>query len=99
MKRILFETVLVIALAAAGWYAWSQGKLSKTSSGKLGELTEQKAELEGKLDAAETQLAQQAEAIKQWGPKAQQYDAAQGALSGGQVLEDLEKLYLSLIHI
>lgn len=93
MKRIIFELVLVIGLAVAGWFAWSQHKASGNASGQLKELTEQKTELQDKLGAAEKQLADQAEQIKAMGPKAQQFDAAQGALSGGQVLEDLEKLY------
>ncbi len=93
MKRILFEVILVIGLAVAGWFAWSQGKVSGSATGQLKELTEQKATLQDKLDATEKQLQEQAEALKLMGPKAQQFDAAQGALSGGQVLEDLEKLY------
>lgn len=93
MKRILFELILVVGLAVAGWLAWSQHKASGSAGGQLKDLTEQKGELQSKLDAAEKQLAEQAEQIKAMGPKAQQFDAAQGALSGGQVLEDLEKLY------
>jgi hypothetical protein len=93
MKRTIFELVLVIGLAVAGWMAWTQGKASGSASGQLKELTEQKSELQDKLVAAEKQLTEQAEQIKAMGPKAQQFDAAQGALSGGQVLEDLEKLY------
>ena len=93
MKRTIFELVLVIGLAVAGWMAWTQGKASGSASRQLKELTEQKGELQDKLGAAEKQLAEQAEQIKAMGPKAQQFDAAQGALSGGQVLEDLEKLY------
>ena len=93
MKRTIFELVLVIGLAVAGWLAWSQHKASGSAGGQLKDLTEQKGELQGKLDAAEKLLAEQAEQIKAMGPKAQQFDAAQGALSGGQVLEDLEKLY------
>ncbi len=93
MKRILFEVILVIGLAVAGYFAWAQNKASSSAGGQLKELTEQKKELEEKLEASEKQLAEQAEALKTMGPKAQQFDAAQGALSGGQVLEDLEKLY------
>ena len=93
MKRILFEVILVIGLAVAGYFAWAQNKASSSAGGQLKDLTEQKKELEEKLEAAEKQLAEQTEALKTMGPKAQQFDAAQGALSGGQVLEDLEKLY------
>ena len=93
MKRILFEVVLVLGLAAAGYFAWTHSKASGKADKQLQELTEQKTDLQTKLDAAEKQLADQAEAVKSMGPKAQQFDAAQGALSGGQVLEDLEKLY------
>ena len=93
MKRILFEVVLVLGLAAAGYFAWTHSKASGKADKQLQELTEQKTDLQAKLVAAEKQLADQAEAVKSMGPKAQQFDAAQGALSGGQVLEDLEKLY------
>ena len=93
MKRILFEVILLVALAVAGWFAWSQNKTSGQASNQIKELTEQKSELQDRLDAAEKQLAEQAEGFKALGPKAQQFDAAKDALSGGQVLEDLEKLY------
>lgn len=93
MKRILFEVILVIGLAVAGYFAWAQNKASSSAGGQLKELTEQKKELEEKLQTSEKQLAEQTEAFKTMGPKAQQFDAAQGALSGGQLLEDLEKLY------
>ena len=93
MKRILFEVILVIGLAVAGYFAWAQNKASSSAGGQLKDLTEQKAELQGKLEAAEKQLQEQAQSLKQMGPKAQQFDAASGALSGGQVLDDLEKLY------
>ena len=93
MKRILFEIILVIALGVVGYFAWAQHKASGKSGTQLNDLTEQKSELEAKLDAAEKQLAQQTEAVQAMGPKAQQFDAARDALSGGQVLEDLEKLY------
>lgn len=93
MKRILFEVILVIGLAVAAYFAWAQNRASSSAGGQLKDLTEQKKELEEKLGAAEKQLAEQSEVIKVMGPKAQQFDAAQGALSGGQVLEDLEKLY------
>ena len=93
MKRILFEVVLVLGLAAAGYFAWANSKASGKADKQLQELTEQKTELQAKLETAEKQLAEQTDALKTMGPKAQQFDAAQGALSGGQVLEDLEKLY------
>jgi hypothetical protein len=94
MKRILFELILLVGLGVAGWMAWSQGKLSGSATGQVKELTELKNTLQDKLDAAEKQLQEQTEVIKLMGPKARQYDAARSALSGGQVLEDLEKLYV-----
>ena len=93
MKRIIFEVILVLGLALAGYFAWTQNKGASAASGQLKELTEQKGELQRQLTTAQTTLAQQAETLKLMGPKAQQFDAAQGALSGGQVLDDLEKLY------
>ncbi len=93
MKRILFEVVLVLGLAAASYFTWTHSKASGKTDKQLQDLTEQKTDLQAKLEAAEKQLADQTEAIKTMGPKAQQFDAAQGAFSGGQVLDDLEKLY------
>src|SRR5574343_277050 len=72
MKRILFEIILVIGLGVAGYFAWAQHKASSSTGGQLKELTEQKSELESKLDTAEKQLQQQAESIQQMGPKEQQ---------------------------
>ena len=82
MKRILFEVVLVLGLAAAGYFAWTHSKASGKADKQLQELTEQKTDLQTKLDAAEKQLADQAEAVKSMGPKAQQFDAAQGKSIG-----------------
>lgn len=93
MKRILFELILVIALGVAAYFAWAQNKASSASGTQLKDLTEQKTALESKLGAAEKLLAEQTEALQRMGPKAQQFDAARDALTGGQVLEDLEKLY------
>lgn len=93
MKRILFEVVLLLALGAAGYFAWSQHQASNRSGGQLKELTEQNSQLKVQLEEAEKQLKSQEEALRQMGPKAQQFDAARGAFSGGQVLDDLEKLY------
>ena len=44
MKRILFEVILVIGLAVAGYFAWAQNKASSSAGGQLKELTEQKKE-------------------------------------------------------
>lgn len=83
MKRILFEIILVIGLGVAGYFAWAQHTASSSTGGQLKELTEQKSELERKLDTAEKQLQQQAESIQQMGPKAQQLDAARGWVAFG----------------
>lgn len=91
--RILFELILAIALGVAGYFAWAQHRASSNAGGQLGQLGEQKNELQRKLEAAEKQLQAQAAALEAMGPKARQFDAAQDALSGGQVLDDLEKLY------
>ena len=93
MKRILFEVILVIALGVAGYFAWSLNKVAGKSGSQLKELNDQKSELESKLDAAEKLLAEQTKSLQSMGPKAQQFDAARDALTGGQVLDDLEKLY------
>lgn len=93
MKRILLEILLVLGLAGAGYYGWSQSTAFKGADGQLKELTEQVAAGEEKLKEAEKTQAEQEEKLKTLAPKAQQFDAVQGAFSGGQVLGDLEGLY------
>ena len=53
MKRTLFEVILVIALGVAGYFAWAQYKASGSAGGQVKDLTEQKTELQAKLEAAE----------------------------------------------
>lgn len=93
MKRILLEILLVLGLAGAGYYGWSQSKAFHGADGQLKALTEQVASGEEKLKEAEKAQAEQDEKLKALAPKAQQFDAVQGAFSGGQVLGDLEGLY------
>lgn len=93
MKRILLEILLALGLAGAGYYGWQQHAALQGVDGKVKELTEQVAEAEEKIKSAEEAQNAQAEKVKELAPKAQQFDAVQGAFAGGQVLDDLEKLY------
>jgi len=93
MKRILLEILLVLGIGGAGYYGWSQSKAFQGADGQLQALTEQVAASEEKLKDAEKAQAEQDEKLKALAPKAQQFDAVQGAFSGGQVLGDLEALY------
>lgn len=93
MKRILFELLLVLGLAGAGYQAWNQTHAFKGADGQIKTLTEQVAASEEKIKEAEKAQGEQEEKLKALAPKAQQFDAVQGAFSGGQVLGDLEGLY------
>jgi len=93
MKRILLEILLVLGLAGAGYFAWNQKNMAHTTGEQLQEITGQAESVQEKLKAAEEGLAKEQERVKELQPKAQQLDAVKGALAGGQVLGDLEKLY------
>lgn len=93
MKRLLLEIVLVLALAGAGYYAWQQRSAFAGADGQIQALTTQVEQAATKLQEAEKTQADQAQQLQTLAPKGQQWDAAQGAFAGGQVLDDLEKLY------
>lgn len=93
MKRLLVEILLVLGLAGAGYFGWTQKNASHSSTEQLKEATEQAESAQEKIKAAETSLAEEQARVKELQPKAQQFDAVKGALAGGQVLDDLEKLY------
>ena len=93
MKRILLEILLVLGLGGAGYFAWSQKNMAHSTGEQLQEITGQAESAQEKLKAAEEGLAKEQERVKELQPKAQQLDAVKGALAGGQVLGDLEKLY------
>ncbi len=93
MKRILHEILLVLGLAGAGYYAWNQRTLAQSAATQIQEATGQAESAQEKLKTAEGSLGKEQERVKELQPKAQQFDAVKGALAGGQVLSDLEKLY------
>ncbi|MFM8866081.1 MAG: carbonic anhydrase family protein [Limnohabitans sp.] len=93
MKRILLEILLVLGLAGAGYMAWSQKNLAEGAAQQIKEATEQAEAAQEKIKTAEEGLSKEQERVKALQPKAQQLDAVKGALAGGQVLSDLEKLY------
>jgi len=93
MKRILLEVLLVLGLAGTGYFAWTQKTAASSASEQIQSATEQAESSQEKIKAAEEGLSQEQAKVKELQPKAQQFDAVKGALSGGQVLADLEKLY------
>ena len=93
MKRILLEVLLVLGLAGAGYFGWTQKNAAQTASHQLQEATEQAESGQGKAKEVEEALGKEQEKVKALQPKAQQFDAVKGAFTGGQVLDDLEKLY------
>lgn len=93
MKRILLEILLVLGLAGAGYFGWSQKTVAHSTAEQLKEASETAESAQEKIKLAEEGLSQEKERVKALQPKAQQLDAVKGALAGGQVLGDLEKLY------
>ncbi len=93
MKRLLLELVLVLGLGASGYFGWTQWNTVKATTGQVKTLTDEAETTKTKVEEAEKAQTEQAETIKTLQPKAQQFDAAQGALADGQILDDLEKLY------
>ncbi len=93
MKRILLEILLVLGLAGAGYFGWTQKQVAHSASQQLQEATEQAESGQSKTQETEEALGKAQEEIKALQPKAQQFDAVKGAFTGGQVLDDLEKLY------
>ena len=93
MKRILLEVLLVLGLAGAGYFGWTQKNAAHSAAEQIKSATEQAESGQEKIKAAEESLSQEQAKLKEIEPKAQQFDAIKGALSGGQVLADLEKLY------
>ncbi len=93
MKRILFELVLAGALAAAGFFGWTQWNAGKANVLKLAELTTESESTGQKLVSAEAEVKASAEELGLLKLKSQELDAVKAALSNGETLKDIEAAY------
>ncbi len=93
MKRLIVELLLVVALGAAGFFAWTNQKSGAVSSTKLAEMTAQAEAADKKLIETTTALEEATEALGPLQIKGQELDAVKAALAGGELLKDLEAAY------
>lgn len=100
MKRILFEVVLVLALAAAGFFGWTnlqKGNLANTKIATIQTKADVAEELlkdsEKEVETAEDALDALHEEMDPLKAKALELDAVKAALANGPLLHDIETLY------
>jgi hypothetical protein len=100
MKRILLEVVLVLSLAAAGYFGWTNLQKSKLATAEIA-ATLIKAEVaeellkdsEKEVENAENALDALEETLDPLKEKALELDAVKAAIANGPLLQDVESLY------
>ena len=100
MKRILLEVVLVLSLAAAGYFGWTNLQKSKLATAEIA-ATQIKAEVaeellkdsEKEVENAENALDALEETLDPLKEKALELDAVKAAIANGPLLQDVESLY------
>jgi carbonic anhydrase len=93
MKRILLEIVLTAALAAAGFFGWTNWNAGQANVAKLTELTADAESSVKKLETAEAEVKANATELETMRDKTQELDAVKAALASGETLKDLEAIY------
>ena len=93
MKRIILEVLLVLGLAGAGYFGWTQRAGVEALQPQVTELTEKVDESTKALEAAEEELAKVQEALKATQPATAELSAVKAGFENGDVLKDLEGLY------
>ena len=93
MKRILFEILLVLGLAGAGYFGWTQQTGAKALQAQLTELTETSEQATTSATASTEELAKVQEALKAAQPAATELNAVKAGFENGEVLKDLEAAY------
>ena len=93
MKRIILEVLLVLGLAGAGYFGWTQRAGVEALQPQVTELTEKVDESTKALEAAEEDLAKVQEALKATQPATAELSAVKAGFENGDVLKDLEGLY------
>ncbi len=93
MKRIILEVLLVLGLAGAGYFGWTQRAGYEALQPQVAELTEKVDESTKALETAEEELAKAQEALKAAQPATAELSAVKAGFENGDVLKDLEGLY------
>ena len=100
MKRTLLEVVLVLALAAAGFFSWTNLQKGKAASSQVAAVQikadvaeEMLKDSEKEVEAAEDALDTLKEELEPLQAKALELDAVKAALANGTLLHDVEGLY------
>jgi carbonic anhydrase len=93
MKRILLEVVLVLGLASAGFFGWTNYKAVHGGAEQLKELTAEVEATAKKLEAAEAELKVSTQEVKEIRSRTQELEAVKSALASGETLKDLEAAY------
>ena len=93
MKRLIFEVLLLISLAAAGPYVWYLHTKVGADTTKVQTMTERGEEAQKKLDELTQALESAQSEIEPLRLQAQQLKALQASLASGQTLKDLEAAY------
>ena len=100
MKRILLEVVLVLSLAGAGFFGWTNLQKNKLATAEIA-ATQIKAEVaeellkdsEKEVETAENALDALEETLDPLKEKALELDAVKAAIANGPLLQDVESLY------
>jgi carbonic anhydrase len=93
MKRILFEILLVLGLAGAGYFGWTQQTGAKALQAQLTELTEKSEEATSSASSTAEELAKVQEELKAAKPATAELSAVKAGFENGEVLKDLESVY------
>jgi len=100
MKRTLLEIVLVLSLAAAGYFGWTnlqKGKLATAEIAAIQTKVDVAEELlkdsEKEVETAENALDALEETLDPLKEKALELDAVKAAIANGPLLQDVESLY------
>lgn len=93
MKRLFFEVILLIGLAAAGPYVWYLHNKVGTDTAKVQTMTERGAEAEKKLEELTRSVEAAQSELEPLRLQAQQLQALRASLAPGQTLRDLEAAY------
>ncbi len=93
MKRIIFEILLIAALAGAGTFAFVTYKKGSASASELTALSEQNEAASKKLEELGAELEKLQKDMPPLQAKALQLDALRESLAHGQTLGDVEAAY------
>ena len=100
MKRTLLEIVLVLSLAAAGYFGWTNLQKGKLATAEIAAIQTKVAvaeellkDSEKEVETAENALDALEETLEPLKEKALELDAVKAAIANGPLLQDVESLY------